>query len=68
MAKIIVDESICKGCGMCVYGCPKKLIALAKDRINAKGHHPAEMLEAEKCTGCCSCAIMCPDTAITVER
>ena len=68
MARIIVDEKVCKGCGMCVYACPKKLIALAKDRINATVHHTAEMLEAVKCTGCCSCAIMCPDTAITVER
>lgn len=68
MAKIIVDESICKGCGMCVYACPKKIIALAKDRINAKGHHPAELVEEGSCIGCCSCAIMCPDTAITVER
>jgi len=68
MAKIIVDESICKGCGMCVYACPKKIIALAKDRINAKGHHPAELVEEGSCIGCCNCAIMCPDTAITVER
>ena len=30
----------------------KKIIALAKDRINAKGHHPAELLDAEKCIGC----------------
>lgn len=68
MAKIIVDEAICKGCGMCVDACPRDIIALSKNRINNKGHHPAELLDEEKCIGCCSCAIMCPDTAITVER
>ena len=30
MAKIIVDEKVCKGCGMCVHACPLKIIALDK--------------------------------------
>lgn len=68
MPRIIVDESVCKGCEMCVIACPKKIIALAKEKINAKGYHPAQLLDADKCTGCCSCAMMCPDVAITVER
>lgn len=68
MGKIIVDECICKGCGMCVKACPLKIIALAKDKINAKGYHPSRLIAPEKCTGCASCAMMCPDTAITVER
>ncbi|HBL41254.1 MAG TPA: 2-oxoacid:acceptor oxidoreductase [Ruminococcaceae bacterium] len=68
MGKITIDENICKGCEMCVNACPKKIIALAKDKINAKGYHPAQCVEPEKCTGCASCATMCPDVAITVER
>ena len=36
MARIIVDEKVCKGCSMCIHACPKKIIALAKDRLNAK--------------------------------
>lgn len=68
MGRIIVDELICKGCGMCVKACPLKIIALATDKINAKGYHPAKLIVPEKCTGCASCATMCPDTAITVER
>ena len=39
MARIIVDEKVCKGCSMCIHACPKKIIALAKDRLNAKGYH-----------------------------
>lgn len=68
MARIIVDEKVCKGCSMCVNACPLKIIALAKDRLNAKGYHPARLTEPGKCVGCAACATMCPDTAITVEK
>ena len=68
MGKITIDENVCKGCEMCVNACPKKIIALAKDKINAKGYHPAQCVEPEKCIGCAACATMCPDVAITVER
>ena len=53
---------------MCVHACPQKIIALAKERLNKKGYHPAELIDEQRCTGCCSCARMCPDVAITVER
>ncbi|MBQ7522271.1 MAG: 4Fe-4S binding protein [Clostridia bacterium] len=68
MAHIEVNENLCKGCEMCVYACPKDIIALDKSKINAKGYHPATLLDPEKCIGCKSCAIMCPDVAITVYR
>ncbi|MEG1426740.1 MAG: 4Fe-4S binding protein [Oscillospiraceae bacterium] len=68
MAKIIVDESVCKGCSMCVHACPKQIIALSSERINNKGYHPAELIDESKCIGCAFCATMCPDSAITVER
>lgn len=68
MARIIIDEIICKGCEMCVNACPKHIIALAKDKLNSKGYHPAEQTDPDKCVGCASCALMCPDVAITVER
>ena len=68
MARIIVDEKVCKGCSMCINACPKNIIALSKDRLNAKGYHPATLTDKEKCIGCKACAIMCPDVAITVYR
>ena len=68
MPKIIVKEDVCKGCGLCVNACPRKIIAIANEKINNKGYHPAELLDEEKCTGCASCAVMCPDVAIIVER
>ncbi len=68
MAKITINELLCKGCEMCVNACPKGLLALSKTKINAKGYHPAEMTDQSKCTGCKSCATMCPDIAITIEK
>ena len=52
---------------MCVNACPKQIIALDTHKINAKGYHPAKLMEPDQCTGCKSCATMCPDVAITVE-
>ena len=68
MTKLTFRTDYCKGCGLCVNACPLKLIVIAKDKINAKGHHPAEITDQSKCVGCTSCAIMCPDCIIEVER
>ena len=68
MAKLTFQEELCKGCGLCVEACPKGLLAIARDKINQKGHHPAEITDQEKCAGCAFCAMMCPDCVIKVER
>ena len=68
MAKITVDETRCKGCGLCVSVCPRKIIVLSSEHLNAKGYYPAEVVDMSKCIGCAMCATMCPDCAIVVER
>ena len=68
MAKLTFKTDSCKGCGLCVNACPRGLIQIAKDKINQKGHHPAEITDQSKCVGCAFCAIMCPDCIIEVER
>ncbi|MFI3325561.1 MAG: 4Fe-4S binding protein [Clostridia bacterium] len=68
MAKITIDEIKCKGCSMCVNVCPKKILELAKEKINAKGYHPAVCTDQSKCIGCAFCATMCPDSVIIVEK
>ena len=68
MSKLTFKTDLCKGCGLCVDACPKKLIKLSTDKINKKGHHPAELTDEVACVSCASCAIMCPDCIITVER
>ncbi len=68
MAKVTFETDLCKGCGLCVSACPKGIVALSESKLNAKGHHPAEVTDSEKCIGCAFCATMCPDCVITVER
>lgn len=68
MVKLTFQTDRCKGCGLCVAACPKGLIAIAGDRINRNGHHPAELTDPHACVGCASCAMMCPDCVIVVER
>ena len=68
MAKVTINANECKGCGLCVNFCPKKILALSETVLNSKGYRPAECIEPEKCIGCAMCATMCPDVAITVER
>lgn len=66
--RVIFEEDLCKGCGLCVSVCPTKIISLGNSTINAKGYHPAIVIEMDKCIGCANCAMMCPDVVITVER
>lgn len=68
MARINVDATYCKGCGLCVDACPLHIIELDSNTITQKGYHPAHCVEPDKCTGCTTCALMCPDVAITVWR
>lgn len=68
MAKVLFATDLCKGCGLCVSACPKKIITIAAGRLNQKGHAPAEMTDGERCIGCGFCATMCPDCVITVEK
>ncbi len=68
VSKITINEDRCKGCGLCIKACPKKIIEISKSKINKKGYHPASVINNAKCIGCMSCAIMCPDVAITIER
>jgi len=68
MNKVTFSKDLCKGCGLCVTVCPKKIIVIAKDTFNLKGYHPAEIIDMEKCIACAMCATMCPDSVIKVEK
>lgn len=65
---IVVDTERCKGCGLCVVGCPQKGIRMSQRAVNKKGYPYAELVDEDKCVGCTSCAIVCPDACITVYR
>ncbi len=59
--KVIPER--CKGCGICIEFCPKKVLAFSKD-INKKGYHYPEVMEDTNCVNCHFCEILCPDFAI----
>lgn len=68
MIRVMINELVCKGCGLCVRACPKDVLALSRTKLNAKGYHPAEPVNPEACIGCASCARTCPDVAIRIEK
>ncbi|MBP3914284.1 MAG: 4Fe-4S binding protein [Lachnospiraceae bacterium] len=68
MAKLTFRTDECKGCGLCIAVCPKKILQISRDRINKKGHHPAECIDEGACIACASCATMCPDCIIKIEK
>ena len=65
--KIVIIPDRCKGCGLCILFCPKKLIFISK-KTNSFGQNPAEFVNSNECTGCGICALTCPDVAIEVYR
>lgn len=65
LARLDIDENICKGCGLCTIACPRTLLKLS-DEISASGYTPAMITSQEKCAGCALCAGMCPALAINV--
>ena len=65
--RVEISEKYCKGCSLCVYACPRKVLAIS-GRINAKGYRPVEAAKADDCVGCGLCAMTCPDAVISVFR
>ncbi len=64
MAKLKLKEHVihrdwCKGCGICVHFCPKKVLEL-DDMDKAVAVRP------EDCICCRLCELRCPDLAIEV--
>lgn len=63
-----ISADSCKGCGLCVSVCPGSVLNLDTAAVNAKGYNPAVVGAVEKCIACISCALICPDVAISVEE
>lgn len=64
---VVVDKEVCKGCGVCIEACQDNVLALHKD-VNSRGYNYSYMENPDNCIGCSNCAVVCPDTCITVYR
>lgn len=65
-AKIEIDRSRCKGCGLCTSVCPRLLLKL-EETVAEPVQVIALVPKQELCVGCAQCAEMCPDLAINVS-
>ncbi len=55
----VIEKEWCKGCGICVHFCPKKVLELDnKNKVVAE--RPGD------CICCKFCELRCPDAAIEV--
>jgi 2-oxoglutarate ferredoxin oxidoreductase subunit delta len=54
-----IRDRYCKGCGICVAFCPRKVLSLRSGKAFAE--------RPELCIGCRMCELRCPDFAIEVR-
>jgi 2-oxoglutarate ferredoxin oxidoreductase subunit delta len=59
-AEIVINRDFCKGCGICVSFCPKKVLELDE-------HEKAVARRPENCSACRVCELRCPDLAIEMK-
>jgi uncharacterized protein (DUF362 family)/NAD-dependent dihydropyrimidine dehydrogenase PreA subunit len=56
--KLIIDPSICTGCGLCKRSCP----------VNAISYHEGKCrINNDKCVTCMCCHELCPEDAIEIK-
>jgi NAD-dependent dihydropyrimidine dehydrogenase PreA subunit len=57
--RIVVKESACKACGICVELCPREVFDAGRDGIPL-------VARLDECTACLFCEWHCPDFALRV--
>ena len=58
--KIEVNKDLCKGCGICVAFCQKKVLELDEQ-------DKAVAVRPEDCNACTLCELRCPDMALEIK-
>lgn len=55
----VINQDLCKGCGLCIVACPKQVLRFEKT-LNRWNVHPAGYI-GSGCIGCNSCFYSCPE-------
>ncbi|RSN71530.1 ferredoxin family protein [Candidatus Methanodesulfokora washburnensis] len=63
--EIRISQDLCKGCFLCVWACPYKVIDVGKER-NYRGVNVPIVAKLEECRACRLCEYRCPDFAIQI--
>lgn len=58
---VIIDESGCRSCDICVKFCPTNVLASVPPFKKAK------VINIDACTGCNLCKLLCPEWAVAVH-
>jgi 2-oxoglutarate ferredoxin oxidoreductase subunit delta len=66
VVQLHIDDVVCKGCGLCIYYCPRDVFEFT-DKRNGKGYTIVDVVNLSECTVCRLCEIGCPDFAIFIE-
>ena len=57
----VLNKSRCKGCGLCIAFCPKKV-------FDTDFEGKCIVARPEDCIGCMACDFRCPDFALEVRE
>lgn len=57
---ILVDESLCKRCGICIHFCPTRVFDTRQDGLPI-------VARRDDCIWCSLCEVRCPDFAILLK-
>ena len=58
--KLVINPAWCKGCGICAAFCPKKVLEVIHEKVQA--------VNEDACIKCGLCELRCPDYAIYIEK
>jgi 2-oxoglutarate ferredoxin oxidoreductase subunit delta len=63
--KLVVNETWCKGCRVCVDLCPQDVLEMVEASDRWEGVI-VKVTKMDACNGCGICEVECPDFAISV--